>query len=121
MCTLLVTFLLPLTVLGEGAVSSALGAACGDGVAPCRCDGLFVLSGVTLQISGAIRAQEHSVCFVNSGIILEEGATNVVITNGRIEGFVVGVAASSFVGRVTRSEFSRLQIVEGSSSASASI
>src|SRR5262245_37918534 len=73
---------------------------------PCPMNGLFVASGVTLTINGAIRAESGNTC---SGIALLEGATDVVVTTGKIVGFQTGIG-----GEVTKSRFSRLQIAGGS-------
>jgi hypothetical protein len=134
-------------VIAVGAASPALGvcsapvSTCGGTMSPCRCgdlvvsdtkltashpvlrtacpdDGLFVASGVTLEISGTIRsarpASSGSVC---AGIVVLDGATNVVVTTGKIVRFDIGVESEDFAGNsgssgvVTNSEFSRLQIL----------
>jgi len=125
--SLLLPSVLVLIAFGPGAVSPVLGADCGDGVAPCSCgdtvvtytrldgsdpvlrtpcpcDGLLVASDVTLKINGTIRGQAGNTC---SGIRVLPGATDVVVTTGRIVGFDHGVEAEG----VSQSRFSGLQIV----------
>jgi hypothetical protein len=92
---------------------AAQGADCGDGVGPCRCGdrvvttttldgsdpvlsttcpcvGLIVASNVALDIAGTIRGSGSGdpVCY---GIHIEDDATNVRITHGRVTGFFMGV------------------------------
>jgi hypothetical protein len=133
---------LTLITFAQGAVSPALGACgvpgpdtcggsdpchCGDTVVasrnldgsdpvlktPCPDDGLYVASGVTLQISGTIRQQpgvSHPIdnC---SGIVVAPFATKVVVKRGTIVGFNFGVEAGD---SVTESQFSRLKLVDNS-------
>jgi len=141
---------LTLIAFAQGAVSPALGACgvpnpnntCGGSV-PCHCgdtvvasrnldssdpvlrtacpdDGLYVASGVTLQINGTIRdlPNPRDDC---SGIVVgvpgATGATRVVVKIGTIVGFDSGVEAGDFNGtsgggKVTESQFLRLQIVD---------
>lgn len=131
---LLIIPVLALISLGPRAVSFAQGepGACGDGLGPCRCGdsvltdtrldgsdpvlktpcpcvGLFVASGVRLVIGGTIQSASNNTC---SGIVVPPGATDVVVTVGRIVGFEKAVEAGSFAAGVRRSEFSRLQLVD---------
>ena len=133
--SLLLTSVLVLIALGQGAVTPVLGANCGDGVglcscgdtvvtstrldgshpvlqAPCPCDGLIVRSGVTLQIGGTLKGQNEC-----SGIRVEPEpvsgrAEGVVVTDGRIVGFSSGVEFISFFNRLRESRFTHLQILD---------
>jgi hypothetical protein len=122
---------LALTALGTGAMDRARAADCGTGVGPCHCgdrvvadtrlgssdpvlrgpcpcDGLGVASGVTLELRGTLAA-ESDLCF---GIRLEDNSSGVVVKNGRITGFGVGVYGD-VMGGVSSSRFADLQISGG--------
>ena len=114
-------------VVEPGGLAPALGADCGAGVAPCSCgdrvvrdtvlsakdpvlrdrcpcDGLTVAAAVKkLVVSGSIAGS--GAC---TGIRLEPGASDAVITQGHIRDFSVGIDAS---GGVTRSRVSRLRLL----------
>jgi len=74
----------------------------------CPCDGLIVVSGVSLEIGGTITG-ENDAC---SGILIEGNATSVAVTNGRITGFGLGVDGDS-LGAASGNRFANLQIREG--------
>jgi hypothetical protein len=131
---LFVSSCLAFTVVGTDV---AIAADCGDGVGPCSCgdrvitnttlsaadpvrtticpcNGLVVASGVTLKVRGTIRSNGPSAsCNIsdipNAGIVIETGSSNVVIMNGHLVGFEVGVFGRS----ITDSRISHMHIVNG--------
>ena len=105
---------LALTVLGARAIPQAIAADCGTGVGPCQCgdrvvtntrlsaadpvlrttcpgQGLIVASGVSLEIRGTMTGADDT----GSAITLEGNATDVVVRNGRLTGFGVGINGDS--------------------------
>jgi len=130
---------LALITLGLGAVSPAFarclivprGTCGGPSSRPCSCgnrvlppgatltgslncpqdvDGLFVGSGVTLDLNGAtIQGLPGNICF-SSGIVVDANATDVIVKTGAIQGFEFGVEATR---GVTMSQFARLRIDSG--------
>lgn len=122
---------LSLTVLGARAIPQAVAADCGTGIGPCQCgdrvvtntrlsaadpvlrtacpcEGLIVASGVSLEIRGTMTGADDT-C---SAITLEGNATDVVVRNGRLTGFGVGINGDS-LGAVSGNRFSDLQIQGG--------
>ena len=127
--------MLILTVVGLVALIPAHGANCGAGVGPCSCGdrvitntalggsdpvlrqlcpchGLVVASGVTLDIGGTIQWTGPGFCndpnvFYPSGVLIEDGAADVVIKHGRTVGFLRGVAG----GAVTSCRITGLQLL----------
>jgi hypothetical protein len=122
---------LSLTVLGARGIPQAIAADCGTGVGPCQCgdrvvtntrlsaadpvlrtacpcEGLIVASGVSLEIRGTMTGADDT-C---SAITLEGNATDVVVRNGRLTGFGVGINGDS-LGAVSGNRFADLQIQGG--------
>ena len=112
----------------------ARAADCGEGVAPCSCgdrvitntvlggldpvlrtacpcNGLIIASGVTLDVGGTIQWSGPNSCndpfLFPTAILIETGASDVVIKHGRTVGFLYGVRGDS----VTNSRITGLQVV----------
>ena len=121
--SLVLYMLLIAVTLGAGVVGSAAAADCGDRIGPCSCGdrvvtnttlggsdpvlrtmcpciGLIVAPGVTLDLGGTLKGSDQSnpLC---SGVLIEDGAQDVIVRHGRVMGFFTGVRGENDVTNVS--------------------